>query len=157
MKHLVLTFLLWMAIWLLWSGLYKPLLITLGIISCLLTLYLAYRMDFFHRSVYSLHFVLRLVPFWGWLCVELVKSNIAVARIVLHPKLPIQPSLVRLRASTENPVLQAILGNSISLTPGTVTVDDHEGNLWVHCLTQRSADDVLSGEMDRRVAALARQ
>ena len=129
MKHLVLTFLLWMAIWLLWSGLYKPLLITLGVISCLLTLYLAYRMDFFHRSVYSLPFVLRLVPFWGWLCVELVKSNIAVAKIVLHPKLPIQPSLVRLRASTENPVLQAILGNGegqtgLILVP-VVALNDH--------------------------------
>jgi multicomponent Na+:H+ antiporter subunit E len=156
MIRIALTFLLWMAIWLLWSGLYKPLLITLGVLSCLLTLYLAYRMDFFERKVYSLHFVTRLVPFWCWLGLELIKANIEVAKIVLHPRLPISPTLVRLSASTSNPVLQAILGNSITLTPGTVTLDDHNGDLLVHCLTQQGAQTIEAGEIDRRVAALAK-
>ncbi len=156
MTRIALTFLLWMAIWLLWSGLYKPLLVTLGVLSCLLTLYLAHRMDFFERQVYSLHFVTALVPFWGWLGWELIKSNIEVAKIVLSPRLPISPTLIRISATTRDPVLQAILGNSITLTPGTVTVDDHEGDLLVHCLTKQGAEAIQAGEMDRRVAALAR-
>ena len=153
--RLVLTFLLWMAIWLLWSGLYKPLLITLGVVSCCLTLFLAYRMDFFNRQVFSLHLAPRLVPYWGWLGIELVKTNFAVARIILHPKMPISPTVVQLTAQSQDPVLQAILGNSITLTPGTVTLDDHEGELLVHCLTREGADVLLEGDMNRRVAALS--
>ena len=152
--RLVLTFILWMVIWLLWSGLYKPLLITLGVISCLFTLFLAHRMGFFKRDVFSLHLTYRLIPFWGWLAIELVKSNLEVARIVLSPKMPVSPTVVQLTAHTENPVLQAILGNSITLTPGTVTLDDHEGELLVHCLTRQGADALLEGDMNRRVSAL---
>lgn len=154
--RLVLTFILWMVIWLLWSGLYKPLLITLGVLSCLFTLFLAHRMGFFNREVFSLHLIYRLIPFWGWLAVELVKSNLQVARIVLSPKMPISPTVVQLTALTKNPVLEAILGNSITLTPGTVTLDDHEGELLVHCLTRQGADALLEGDMNRRVSALLR-
>jgi multicomponent Na+:H+ antiporter subunit E len=149
-----LTLVLWMVAWLLWSGLYKPLLITLGFLSCLLVLVLARRMGFFEGSVYSLHLTARLVPFWGWLGVELVRSNLRVARMVLSPSLPISPTVIRLKALPPDPVGQAILGNSITLTPGTVTVDDHEGDLYVHCLTRDGADALLDGEMNRRVAAL---
>jgi len=154
--RIALTFLLWMAIWLLWSGLYKPLLIVLGLLSCCLTVFLAHRMGFFNRDVFSLHFVHRLVPFWGWLGVELIKSNLMVARIVLDPKLPISPTVVNLTAQSADPVLQAILGNSITLTPGTVTLDDHEGKLLVHCLTKQGAQELLAGEMNERGAALAK-
>ncbi|XOV85173.1 MAG: Na+/H+ antiporter subunit E [bacterium] len=152
--RLVLTFILFMVIWLLWSGLFKPLLITLGVISCVLTLFMANRMGFFKREVFSLHLTHRLIPFWGWLAVELVKSNIDVARIVLSPKMPISPTVVQLTAQSQNPVLQAILGNSITLTPGTVTLDDHEGELLVHCLTKQGADALLEGDMNRRVSTL---
>jgi len=154
--RLVLTFVLLMVIWLLWSGFFKPLLISLGLLSCLLTLFLARRMGFFKREVFSLHLSHRLIPFWGWLAVELVKSNFEVARIVLSPKMAISPTVVQLTAQTTDPVLQAILGNSITLTPGTVTLDDHEGELLVHCLTRQGADALLEGDMNRRVSTLQR-
>tara|TARA_R110000823_G_scaffold119998_12_gene244449 strand:- start:11074 stop:11544 length:471 start_codon:yes stop_codon:yes gene_type:complete len=154
--RVVLTFLLWMTIWLLWSGLYKPLLIVLGFVSCCLTLFLAQRMGFFKREVFSLHLAVRLVPFWFWLGVELVKSNLVVARIILSPRMPVSATVVQLTAQTDDPVLQAILGNSITLTPGTVTLDDHEGKLLIHCLTRAGADALLEGEMNRRVSALSR-
>ena len=154
--HIVLTLILWFVAWLLWSGLYKPLLLTLGVISCLLVLVLARRMGFFDRDVFSLHLIGRLLPFWGWLGKELVVSNIKVARIILSPSMPISPTVTRIDALSEGPVGQAILGNSITLTPGTVTMDDHEGTLIVHCLTQEGADDLAQGEMNRRVAALGK-
>jgi len=154
--RLALTFFLWMVIWLLWSGLYKPLLITLGVVSCCLTLFLAHRMGFFRREVFTLHLSPRLIPLWGWLAVELVKSNLVVARIILSPRMPISATVVQLTAESEDPVLQAILGNSITLTPGTVTLDDHEGKLLVHCLTREGAEALQQGEMNRRVAALSR-
>ena len=154
--QIVLTLILWFVAWLLWSGLYKPLLLGLGVVSCLLVLVLARRMDFFDRDVFSLHLIGRLLPFWGWLGKELVVSNIKVARIILSPTMPISPTVTKIEALSEGPVGQAILGNSITLTPGTVTMDDHEGTLIVHCLTADGADDLAQGEMNRRVAALGK-
>ena len=153
--HILLSLLVWFAAWLLWSGMYKPLLIGLGVVSCLLVLVLSRRMGFFHRDVFSLHLIWRLLPFWGWLGKELVIANVQVARIVLGRPLNISPTVIRLEALPEDPVGQAILGNSITLTPGTVTVDDHEGELLVHCLTREGAQALLEGEMNRRVAALS--
>lgn len=152
--RVALTLALWMTAWLLWSGLYKPLLIALGVLSCLLVYVLAARMGFFERSVYSLHVIARLAPFWGWLGGELIRSNLQVARLVLSPSLPISPTVIKIRALPEDPVGQAILGNSITLTPGTVTLDDHEGDLFVHCLTREGAEALQEGGMNRRVAAL---
>jgi len=154
--HVLLTLTLWILAWLLWSGLYNPLLISLGVLSSLLVLFLSNRMGFFERRVYSLHLIARLVPFWGWLGGQLIRSNLDVARVVLDPRLPISPTVIRLKAQPQGPVGQAILGNSITLTPGTVTLDDHEGDLLVHCLTREGADALLEGEMNRRVAALIR-
>lgn len=152
--YIVFTLLLWFSAWLLWSGLYKPLLITLGVLSCLLVLVLSRRMGFFDKSVYSLHLVWRLQPFWAWLGKEIVVTNLVVARIILSRNMPISPTVMRFDALPRGPVGQAILGNSITLTPGTVTLDDHEGKLYVHCLTREFADDLREGEMNRRVAAL---
>jgi multicomponent Na+:H+ antiporter subunit E len=154
--YVILTLLVWFAFWLLWSGLYKPLLIILGILSCLLVLVLARRMAYFDKSVYSPALVARLLPFWGWLGKELVITNFQVARIVLSPKMKISPTVVEIKALSEGPIGQAILGNSITLTPGTVTMDDHEGTLIVHCLTRKGAEDLKAGEMNRRVAALGK-
>ena len=154
--QIVLSLILWFVAWLLWSGLYKPLLLALGVLSCLLVLVLARRMGFFDRDVFSLHLIGRLLPFWGWLGKELVVSNVKVARIILSPTMPISPTVTKIEALSEGPVGQAILGNSITLTPGTVTMDDHEGTLIVHCLTADGADDLAQGEMNRRVAALGK-
>ncbi len=150
-----LTLVVWMMAWLLWSGLYTPLLVTLGVVSCLLVMVLARRMDFFAKGVYSLHLTPGLIPFWGWLGGQLIKTNLQVARLVLSPRLTISPTVVRIDALPPDPVGQAILGNSITLTPGTVTIDDHEGKLFVHCLTREGADELLEGEMNRRVASLS--
>jgi len=152
--RILMTLSVWMAAWLLWSGLYKPLLVGLGVLSCLLTLAIARRMGFFQQSVFSLHLIPRLLLFWAWLGKELVKSNLQVARIVLSPKMPISPTLVTLQALPKGRVSQAILGNAITLTPGTVTVDDHDGALIVHCLTREGAASLREGEINRRAAAL---
>lgn len=142
------------AAWLLWSGLYEPLLLGLGAASCLLALYLSRRMGLLDRDVFSLDLAPRLPPFWIWLLKEIARSSLDVARIVLTPKLPISPTVVELDAAPRGPVGQAILGNSITLTPGTLTLDVDRGRLRVHCLTRATAEELLAGEMNRRVAAL---
>lgn len=140
--------------WLLWSGLFKPLLIAFGALSCALVFYLARRMQFFDDTTFALRFGPRVISYWGWLAKEVVKSSLEVARIVLHPRMPISPQVVDIRATASHPVGQVVLANSITLTPGTLSLDVHKGVIKVHALTKEGADDLMSGEMDRRVAAI---
>ena len=142
--------------WLLWSGLYKPLLLSLGLASCLLSLYLAHRMGALDRSVYSWYVVPRLPGYWLWLLKEVAVSSYEISVIILKRDLPASPIKIEFDSIADDPVGQAILGNSISLTPGSVTLDIHQGKLTVHCFTQAGADALLEGEMNRRVAALTK-
>ena len=142
------------AAWLLWSGIYKPLLLALGLFSCLLTIYIKHRMAYFETEVFALRFGRRLIGYWFWLAKEVVKSSLDVARIVLTPSLPIRPEVVKFRASCQHPVDQAILANSITLTPGTLALDVYKGEIIVHALTAQGADELRKGEMDRRVREL---
>lgn len=152
-KPLVLMFVL-MTAWLLWSGIYTPLLLALGVGSCTLTLFIAFRIHYFDRDVFSLYVMPRMPRYWGWLLMEIIKSSITVARIILQRHMPISPTVVEFEADSPDPVSQVILGNSITLTPGAVTLDVHEGKLLVHCLTKEGAESLMSGEFNRRAAAL---
>jgi multicomponent Na+:H+ antiporter subunit E len=139
--------------WVLWSGIYKPVVLGLGAFSCVLTAYLAQRMGFFRHSA-VLTVVPKLPRYWYWLLREIVSSSFEVARVILTPSLPISPTMVELKTEMRNEVGLVILGNSITLSPGTVTLDVHEGQLLVHCLTRESAQALDSGESDRRVVDL---
>ena len=142
------------AAWLLWSGLYKPLLLALGLFSCVLTIVIKYRMEYFQTEVFALQFGRRLIGYWLWLAKEVVKSSLDVARIIISPSLPISPEVVTIKASSDNPVDQATLANSITLTPGTLALDVYKGEITVHALTEAGADELRKGEMDRRILAL---
>ena len=142
------------AAWLLWSGMFKPLLLGLGVFSCLLTYYLTRSMGYIDDELFEVRFNLRFFRYWAWLAKEVVRSSIEVARVVLDPRLPISPRIVEVEATERHPVDQVILGNSITLTPGTIALDVQEGVLKVHTLTQEGADELASGEIDRRIAAL---
>ena len=139
--------------WLLWSGLYKPLVMALGAFSCGLSAYLAHRMGFFRNE--SLFAMLpRLPGYWLWLLRDITASSYQVAKIILTPSMPISPTVVTLKSEAQTEVGQAILGNSITLSPGTVTLDLHDGQLLIHCLTEQSARDLQNGEANSRAAAL---
>jgi len=140
--------------WLLWSGFFKPLLLGLGAFSCMLVLYLAHRMHLFDDDIFALRFSARLFKFWGWLAKEIFLSSLDVARVVLNPKLPISPTVVTFDTVCEHKVDKAILGNSITLTPGTLTLNIEGQEMAVHSLTRKGAEDLQSGEMERRVVAL---
>lgn len=155
-RIVVLTVLL-IAAWVLWSGYFKPLLLGLGALSCLLTVWLVHRMGHFHNDAFAFHYDWRLLGFWGWLGREVVLSSIEVARVVLRRRMDVDPKVVTVDGSELEPIDLALLGNSITLTPGTLTLDVHEGRLLVHALTSDGADSLKRGEMQRRVAALRKQ
>ncbi len=152
-RYAILTALLMLA-WVMWSGYLKPLLLGLGIFSSILVVYLTYRMRLDDTHFLDGRFLLRLVRYWGWLGREVVRSSLDVTRIVLSPKLPISPTVAEFDSRCVLATDQALLGNSITLTPGTLTIEVVDGHFVVHALTEAGARDILSGEMDRRVAAL---
>ncbi len=142
------------AAWVLWSGMFKPLLLGLGAFSCALAGYIAVRMGYFDTRVFALRFNFRLFGFWVWLLKEIVKSSLEVSRVVLARKLQLSTQVVEIDASRLSPVDQVVLGNSITLTPGTLTLAASDGRLLVHALTADGARALEDGEMLRRVAAI---
>jgi len=145
------------AAWLLWSGLFKPLLLALGAFSCALVLVIARRMRLFDSSMFALRFMLRLIRFWAWLGREIITSSLEVTRAVLAPRLPISPTVAEFDALSDHPVDRAILGNSITLTPGTLTLSIDGQRFVVHALMEAGARDITAGEMDRRISRLRRR
>ena len=78
----------------------------------------------------------------------------AVTRLIVDPRLPISPTLARFRPSQRTEIGLVIHANSITLTPGTITIEAEPGHFVVHGITRDSAAGVLDSEMDRRVTAL---
>lgn len=155
-RSIAITLLIFALSWVLWSGMWLPLVLSVGVLSALLVLALAVRIEFFHPSNYTLHLLPRLPIFWLWLLKEIVKANLAVARIIINPRLPISPRIITLDAADLPPAAQAVLANAITLTPGTLTLDVNHGHLEVHCLTAASAHDLAHSEILSRAQALAR-
>jgi multicomponent Na+:H+ antiporter subunit E len=139
------------AIWLLLSGLFKPLLLGLAVVSVLLTLWLSARMDIIDTEHHPVTAALRYIPYWPWLAVEIVKSSIDVAKRILSPGMPIQPTVFEVRASQRTTMGRVVMANSITLTPGTVTMDVDGDRLTVHALSRETIEYFTEGEMDRRV------
>lgn len=142
------------AAWLLWSGIYKPHLLALGAFSVFLTYWLVRRMGYFDERLYALRFSLRLFRYWFWLGGQIIKSSIDVTRIVLSPSLPVSATVFDLKSESEDDFDVVMLANSITLTPGTLSMDVYDGVIKVHSLTQAGADDLVAGDMNHRVKAI---
>jgi multicomponent Na+:H+ antiporter subunit E len=139
------------ALWLLLSGHGEPFLIALGLLSSGGVLFVARRMGFVDAATFHSSLLIRLPRYWLWLMVEIVKSNIAVARVILHPRLPISPQVIDVTASQRSEIGRVTFANSITLTPGTITLALDHDKVAVHALTREAAADLATGEMDRRV------
>ena len=144
-------------VWALWSGHAEPLMIGFGVVSCALVLWLSWRLDVIDPKTGPYRIGWRFAAYVPWLLWEIARSSAHVARVVLTPRLPIRPRLLWVPASQKTEIGQAIYANSITLTPGTLSLDVSDGTIVVHALTERSAADLERGGMDRRVAALERR
>lgn len=142
-------------LWLLLSGYFVALILGLGILSCLLVWYVSARMDKADGAGH--HGEVRPVAairYLGWLTIEIVKSNIDVARRVLSPDLPIRPTIIRVPASQSTDLGRVIHANSITLTPGTVSIEIGDVEIEVHALSRAAAETLAEGEMDKRVSSM---
>jgi len=87
----------------------------------------------FKKVAYSLLYI----PIFFW---EMFKANFDVAYRVLHPKMPIRPGIVQIKTDLKSDIAKLILGNSITLTPGTLTVEIIEDNLLIHWINVKDED-----------------
>ncbi len=145
----------WLALtWLLWSWRLDVQLLGFGLLSCALVLWLSLRMRVVDPESEPYHLGYRPLLYVPWLLWQIARANLHVARVILTPGLPIRPRLMRVRTSQQSDLGRAIYANSITLTPGTVSLDVRGGTILVHALTDQSAAGLRTGEMDRRVTWL---
>lgn len=141
-------------LWVLLSGIFEAWLLALGFGSIVVIVLFCNRMDVIDHEGHPIHISWRALLFWPWLAWEIVKANMDVAKAILHPKLPITPKVLKIKASQVTELGHVFYANSITLTPGTVTLRLRNGSMEVHSLTATAEEGLLTGEMDRKVHAV---
>ena len=139
--------------WLLLSGHAAPWLVASGAVVAVAVALFGLRMGYADAEGHPIGLIPRGLVYWPWLVKEMVKSALHVSRLILDPKLPISPTLIRTRATQKTPVGLVSYANSITLTPGTISVEVHarDKEILVHAISRDAAEGLATGEMDRRV------
>jgi multicomponent Na+:H+ antiporter subunit E len=137
--------------WLSMSGYFTPFLLAAGAGSALAVTWFARRMDLIDHEGFPIQLGARAAVYWVWLLKEIAKSAWDVTKIVLHPRMPISPTLVRFRPSQKTAAGLVVHANSITLTPGTITLEASADEFLVHALTRGGAAGAAAGDMDARV------
>lgn len=155
MKYLF-TFVLLFLNWVIWSGMLDLFHLSLGAISCGIVSFMSADL-LFKRADLSLDFfreAFRFIRYVPWLLYQIVLSNLHVAWLVLHPRMPIEPRLVRFKSRLKKEMSRVAFANSITLTPGTITADIDGDTYVVHALSRTTAADLASGDMEKRVGRI---
>lgn len=141
------------AFWLLLSGFFTAFLMSAGVGCVLAVVWFSRRMSVVDAEGHPIHLGPAALTYWLWLLKEIVKSGWSVSRIIVDPRLPISPTLVRFKPSQRSDLGLVLHANSITLTPGTITVEAAANEFLVHGLTRDGANGCIDSEMDRRVSA----
>ena len=152
-------FLLLGGVWLLCSGPFSlyghhPMIALFGLGSCAGVTWLGLRMGIVDAEAVPVHLLGRALRYLPWIVTEVVKANLDVAGRVLRPGLPVAPEIVRLKPSQRTDLGRVLYANSITLTPGTVTIEAEGDHLLVHAIAREAAAGLESGAMDAKVSAL---
>lgn len=152
MSFIVTAFIMF-GFWILLSGELNVILITSGIVSSLIVAYLSHDLLIGRSSIKTGAVrLLRLYKYTPWLLWEIILANFDVIYRTLHPKMPIDPVIIKFKTDLKTEMGIVILANSITLTPGTVTIDvDRDGEFIVHALAKEVAEGLLSGSMQKKV------
>ena len=155
MRYLIVFFILYLH-WILWSGKFDAFHLSLGVISCALVTFMSHDL-FLERKKLSPKIIvesIRFIKYIPWLLYQIVLSNIHVASLVLSPGMPIDPKIIRYKTKLKTDIALVTFANSITLTPGTITADISDGEYIVHALSTKVADDLMTGEMEDKVAQI---
>lgn len=138
--------------WILLSGEFTFILITSGIVASLIVAYLSHDIFIGKADIKSeTGRVFRFFRYLPWLLWQIILCNLEIAYLVLNPKPLVDPQLVRFKPDAKTDLGIVTLANSITLTPGTVTVKANREEFVVHAIWQKSAEGIINGEMQQRV------
>ncbi|MGK0189744.1 MAG: multicomponent Na+:H+ antiporter subunit E [Verrucomicrobiales bacterium] len=153
-----LVFFLLLLTWVIFSGLLDPFHLSLGVLSCLVVTWMSSGMLFANRKVNMgerLRQLQLLVPYLAWLLWQIVHANVHILKLALTPGGPdeVRPQMVRFRTELKSDFAKFLLAQSITLTPGTVTVKIEGDEFLIHAISKFAADG-LDGAMEQRIAAI---
>ena len=147
------TFAMLMIFWALLSGKFDAFHMTLGVICSLIIAWLSHDLLFANVRIGDIRVIIqRFITYVPWHIYQIVLSNFHVAYLALSPHMPIDPRVIRYKTKLESDISWVAFANSITLTPGTITVDIVNNEFVVHALSDKLADDLNAGEMEDRIA-----
>lgn len=152
MLRTVVTVVVFSVLWVLLSWHFEPLIVACGVVSVGATVLIMRRLQLMDAEGAPMEFALRVLLYVPWLVREIITANLQIARVILSPRLRIQPHLIRVPASQRTAVGLAIHANTITITPGTISLDVRDGVILVHALTEAAASQDGSGDIDRKIS-----
>lgn len=152
-RNFTITFLVLVGFWILLSGRFDFFHLTLGIICSLLVAYLSHDLLFFNVRLGDFrNRIKRFIQSAPWFLGQIFSANLHVAYLALSPKMPIDPQIIRFQTKLESDISWVAMANSITLTPGTITMDIRDGEFFVHAIDKKVAYDLNTGEMEDKIA-----
>jgi len=143
------------AFWIVLSGRFDYFHLSLGIIACAIVAHASHDLLFNEtRAKNVLSQSIRFVKYLPWHIYQIILAGIYVSYLALHPKMSmlIDPHIVRFKTKLTKDLSLMTFSNSITLTPGTITVLIEKGDFYVHAIDKKVAEDLLTGEMEDKVA-----
>ena len=151
-NHLLKVFILIFIFWFLLSGMADLLMIMLGLLSSFFVVWIINKMDLVDREVSFHNFnIIRLISYIIWLIKEIIISSIMVCIYIILPNKKVSPKIVKVKCSQKSEAAKVLYANSITLTPGTVTIDVSDDVFTVHTLDQSFEESLESKKMDKKV------
>ncbi|MDL2123854.1 MAG: Na+/H+ antiporter subunit E [Deltaproteobacteria bacterium] len=147
------TFIILFGSWLLLSGHYDLFHISIGVLCCGLVSHATHDLLFANPRAGDMRVIVkRFITYIPWLLYQIVLSNMHVVRLALGPRNLLDPKIIQFKTKLESDISMVTLANSITLTPGTITVDIRDGVYYVHAVSKKTAEDLMTGEMEDRIA-----
>lgn len=148
--------------WILISGHYQLKYLLIGAGASALVTYLTHDLLYTRHSGktiapgarFTLSCSVRLIAYIPWLVWAIIKANIQVAILIMHPKMPVDPGFLQFKTQMKRKISQVTLANSITLTPGTITVDLSNDTYIVHAITRKAACDLESALMQNKAGTI---
>lgn len=153
MKAKIATFVIMLIFWVIMSGMFDAFHLTLGVLCCLLVAFFSSDLLFPEQGKPWVRELVGMIAYSPWLVWQIIVANLQVTYLILHPRMleKIDPHLFRFKSKLTRPIAKVAMAQSITLTPGTITVNIYEDQFAVYALTREAAES-LPGEMENRIA-----
>ncbi|NMH60536.1 Na+/H+ antiporter subunit E [Alteromonas ponticola] len=146
MKHYISVASLLMILWLLLSGHYNPLMISFGVVSVCFTLWLSYRMRIIDDESHPIHLSGSLIKYWIVLSYKIFLANVDVVLRIIGVR-PVEPQLIRIPFPKQDDLSKVIYANSVTLTPGSASIEIYPDSVLVHTISKEGATALLEGDL----------